>query len=236
MECTPLHDETQKMPPFLPQHPIHPNRCFVTISFAQSLDGSIAKERGETTLISGAESMHMTHRLRTFHKGILVGIGTVLADDPSLTVRLVEGEQPQPIILDSKLRFPTDAKLLRHPNRPWICTTKSADPQKRQRLEALGVRVVPIECTPNGSLSLPHLLVFLRAQGIDNVMVEGGSRVISAFLQAQCADHIIVTIAPKLLGGLNAIEHLSETNVPTLKEVQYQQCGSDMVLSAALVW
>src|SRR5512133_2370683 len=87
-------------------------RPLVTLSYAQSLDGSLAAQRGTPLALSGPQSMELTHRLRAAQDAILVGIGTVLSDNPRLTVRLVEGSQPQPVILDSHLRFPLNANLL----------------------------------------------------------------------------------------------------------------------------
>ena len=92
-------------------------RPFVTLTYAQSLDGSIARVPGKRLQLSGPEAQAMTHRLRAVNDAILVGIGTVLADNPRLTVRLAEGSDPQPVILDSKLRFPLDANLPTEPER-----------------------------------------------------------------------------------------------------------------------
>ena len=96
----------------LDELPSRPGRPFVTLSYAQSLDGSIAARRGATTPISGPDALRLTHQLRAHHDAILVGIGTVLADDPQLTVRLVAGPNPQPVIVDSRLRLPLTARLL----------------------------------------------------------------------------------------------------------------------------
>src|SRR5262249_3832268 len=90
-------------------HPRRTGRPFVTLSYAQSVDGSIAARPGQPLALSGAQSMTLTHQLRVAHDAILVGIGTVLADNPRLTVRLVEGKNPQPIVADSHLRFPLSA-------------------------------------------------------------------------------------------------------------------------------
>ena len=96
-------------------------RPFITVSYAQSLDGSIATASRQQMQLSGPESMRLTHQLRACCQSILVGIGTVLADDPSLTVRLVEGKSPQPIILDTRLRTPLDANLVQRSGpSPWI--------------------------------------------------------------------------------------------------------------------
>src|SRR5512143_2126154 len=113
-----------------------------TLTYAQSLDGSIAARRDQRLELSGEESRVMTHRLRAAHAAILVGIGTVLADDPRLTARLVGGPDPQPVILDSHLRVPASARLLQNILKPWIITTEAADPHRKGALEAAGARLI----------------------------------------------------------------------------------------------
>src|SRR5687768_4642967 len=105
-------------------------RPVVTLSYAQTLDGSLALP-GRQLIISSPESMKMTHELRAAHDGLLVGIGTVLIDDPRLTVRLADGRNPQPVVLDSRLRMPLTANLLKHPDRrPWLAAT-DPDPERQ---------------------------------------------------------------------------------------------------------
>ena len=108
------------------------DRPFVTLAYAQSIDGSIARRRGERFPLSGPDSLRLTHHLRGRHDAILVGVGTILADDPQLSVRLAEGTDPQPIVVDSSLRTRPDARLLQRPGRPlWIGTTgREVDPWK----------------------------------------------------------------------------------------------------------
>ncbi|MBP6017025.1 MAG: GTP cyclohydrolase II [Candidatus Promineofilum sp.] len=214
-------------------------RPFVTLSYAQSLDGSIAARRGEQTIISGPEAGRLTHRLRAHHDAILVGIGTVIADDPQLTVRLVRGPDPQPIVVDTRLRFPTWAKLLRGERRPWIATTEAADPARQAALEAAGARVVRLPSGPNGLVSLPALLDFLHGRHIRSLMVEGGATVISNFLAAHLADRLVLTIAPMMLGGLNAVADLGRLNgqaMPRLARPHYQALGKDVVMFGELEW
>jgi GTP cyclohydrolase II len=211
-------------------------RSFVTISFAQSLDGSITQKRGHWTPISGDESMRMTHQLRAAHQAILIGIGTALADDPELTVRLVEGPQPQPVLIDSQLSLPLSANLLMHPNLPWIFTTERADEARQQALEATGARVIRVPENASGKVSLTAVLDKLYQESIQTIMVEGGARIITSFLRAKRVDYIIITIAPKLLGGLNAIEYLNDSGVPQLQNTQYHLVGSDIVLAGEVVW
>lgn len=212
-------------------------RPFVTLSYAQSLDGSITRQRGQPMALSGQESLTLTHQLRTSHDAILVGIGTVLADDPRLTVRLVPGPDPQPIIVDSQLRLPLTAKLLtKHPRKPIIATTKTADPQKEASLQEAGATVVRLPATASGQVSLPHLLACLPKHSIHSLMVEGGAGIITSFLAGQLVDRLVITVAPLLVGGLNAVGNLNGHGLPQLKNPHTQWLGKDMILSGDVSW
>ncbi len=211
-------------------------RPHITLTYAQSLDGSIAVKRGEQTAISGAQSLKMTHQLRAQHDAILVGIGTVLADDPSLTVRLVVGPQPQPVIVDSHLKTPVDARLLAHPKPPIILTTHPADSVRMRNLESAGAVVVRGAATPAGQVQLTAAMATLVQLGLHSVMVEGGARILTAFLTAQLVDSMVITIAPTLLGGLNAITHLNGHGAPRLQNPRMVQLGEDIVVSGQVVW
>ena len=207
-------------------------RPLVTLSYAQSLDGCIAARRGQPLALSGKDAQVFTHTLRAAHDAILVGIGTVLADNPRLTVRWVEGRDPQPVILDSRLRFPLDANLLREGrSAPWIAILSNANPQKRARLEAAGVRFFEIPAEANGRIHLAALLERLGALSIDSLMVEGGAQVISAFLTADLVDQVAITIAPVFLGGLRAVETQQPLPMlPRLQDVGYERKGDDLVV------
>lgn len=226
---SPLHSPLSQLQP---GH--HPHRPFVTLSYAQSLDGSITVQRGRPTAISGSESMRFTHQLRASHDGILVGIGTVLADNPSLTVRLVPGENPHPVILDSQLRCPPSIKLMaRH---PIIATLPTADPARQAALEAAGAQVWHLPANKNGLVSLTALLPRLKEAGYHSLMVEGGSQVITSFLTTGMVDRVVVTVAPLYLGGLTAVEPQKAGQngrfFPQLTNHQYHQVGKDLVLIA----
>jgi 3,4-dihydroxy 2-butanone 4-phosphate synthase/GTP cyclohydrolase II len=219
--------------------PARDGRPFVTLSYAQSLDGSIAARRGEPTPISGPEAMRLTHQLRAHHDAILVGIGTIIADDPQLTVRLVRGPDPQPVVLDSRLRFPAWARLLREGRRPWIATTEAADRGRQAELEAAGARVVRLPADGVGMVSLEALLAYLDRRHIRSLMIEGGATVIGSVLAAHLADRLVLTIAPLLLGGLNAVGNLGQLNgqtFPHLAQPRHYALGKDMVLSGDLMW
>lgn len=219
--------------------PPRDGRPYVTLSYAQSLDGSIAARRGEQTIISGPEAGRLTHQMRARHDAILVGIGTVIADDPQLTVRLVRGPDPQPVIVDSRLRFPPWARLLRGARRPWIATTEAADSARQAALEAAGARVFRLPAGPDGLVSLRALLDHLNRLHIRSLMVEGGATVISNFLAEHLADRLVLTIAPMMLGGLNAVANLGQLNgrvMPKLAQPRYQALGKDVIMFGDLVW
>jgi len=185
--------------------------------------------------LSGAEAMVLTHRLRAVHAAILVGIGTVLADDPQLTVRLVEGRNPQPLVLDSHLRLPLQASLLQGPCPPWVATLPEADPERWALLEGRGARLLPIPPDPQGRISLPALLARLADLGIDSLMVEGGASVISAFIAQGLADQVVLTIAPLFVAGLNALEGLQKAH-PLPSPLRLQQVGSERLGDDWIVW
>ena len=215
-------------------------RPFITLTYAQSLDGSIARFPGKPMYLSAPESQAMTHRLRAVHNSILVGIGTVIADDPRLTVRLTEGADPQPIILDSRLRVPLDSNILQNPSvPPWIVTTGDASQSKKEALEERGARVLCIPSGSNGWVDLRALMEYLAAEGINSVMVEGGSRVITSFLSERLVDHIILTISPVLIGGIRAIGDLERYwggRCPRLVNVGNQRLGDDLVIWGDPEW
>lgn len=205
-------------------------RPLVTLSYAQSLDGSITARRGSPLSLSGPEAMSFTHHLRANHETILVGIGTVLADDPRLTVRLVEGNNPQPIILDSRLRSPVVANLFHTPGlAPWIATTVPALSERGANLEGKGAKIIRFPPNPQGRVPLPSLLMHLAEQGVRSLMVEGGASVITAFLSQGLVDIVILTIAPILVGGLRAPEKNMQPPL-RLQDFGSERAGEDLII------
>lgn len=200
---------------------------FVTLSYAQSLDGSIAAGPGQRTRISGEESMVLTHRLRAAHQAILVGIGTVEADDPLLTVRKASGENPIRIVLDSDLRTPVDSRLIGSVDRSpvWLLAGSRADRRRREALEARGARVMQIEGSSWGAI-----LSALATAGIASLMVEGGARVISSLLGARAFDAVVVTLGMRFIGGLSSLEGPLPEEAP-LDKVSWAAVGADLVVA-----
>lgn len=148
----------------------------------------------------------LTHELRAAHDAILVGVNTVLADDPRLTVRLAQGNDPQPIVLDSTLKTPYSCKLIgENTKKPWIFSTEIADAAKHELLEKGGCRVFTVSSDLHGKANLSNVLEVLFDLGIHSVMVEGGARIITSFYSQRFAHFVVVTIAPVILGGMGAI-------------------------------
>ena len=192
----------------------------VSLCYAQSLDGSITARRGEPTALSGQESSRLTHQLRAAHDAILVGVGTVLADNPRLTVRLAQGRQPQPVILDSHCRTSLDARLLReHPLPAWIATTQAAPSERRLALESARGRLLVLPAGSQGRVDLPALLDCLAEMGVNSLMVEGGANVITSFLSQHLADQVVLTIAPVFLGGLHTFDGARANSLDVAQDV-----------------
>ena len=216
------------------------HRPYVTLSYAQTVDGSIAIQSGRQFNISSAPAHRLTHQLRANHEAILVGINTVLADDPQLTVRLVAGQNPQPIILDSRLRCPLDAKLLQNRAQPlWIMTSHCADKHRQCALEARGAKVFRLGTHDDGRINIDEVLMLLAEAGVRSLMVEGGGQVITSFIKAQLVDQMVLTVAPMFAGGLQAVNSLglSAANaVPHLANVQYQVLDRDLIIRGDFIW
>lgn len=214
------------------------DRPAVTLTYAQSIDGSIAVRRGQPLPLSGPEAMAFTHRLRAAHDAILVGVNTVLADDPRLTVRLASGEDPQPVVLDSSLRFPPGARLLRGEKLPLIICTERAPEEREEALVAAGATIVRVASDDTGRVALHPALQRLAAAGIRSLMVEGGAAVITSFLSSGLADRLVVTVVPLLVGGLPAAGtlagRLNGQPFPRLRRPHYRQLGRDIVVSGEL--
>jgi len=170
-----------------------------------SLDGRVASERGDSRGLGGAEQQRLCHALRARHDAVLVGIGTVLADDPELTVRLHRGRSPARIVLDSRLRTPPDSRLVRSAGAaPLLIATVSRDQSSIEALLSRGAAVWGFEPDSSGRVPLRALFRRLAEEGMLSVLVEGGPTVHTAILRDGLADRVAVGIAPLILGGRNA--------------------------------
>ncbi|OIJ10714.1 riboflavin biosynthesis protein RibD [Anaerobacillus alkalilacustris] len=206
---------------------------FVTLKTATSLDGKIATSTGQSKWITGDAARTDVHQLRHEHDAILVGIGTVLADNPTLTTRIeTGGKNPIRIILDRTLRTPLDSNIVINKEaETWVVTSVQAPKTKQDELEKLGVKVVKVA---HDKIKIKDLLQILGKKGITSLFVEGGSAVNDSFLRAHAINELITYIAPKLIGGKEAPTSFSgigfskiENALPlTIKEVK--QIGDDI--------
>ena len=207
-------------------------RPFVTLCYAQSLDGSLTNRAGEKLQLSGAAATQLTHQMRSLHDGILVGIGTVLADDPQLTVRQWTGQSPQPIVLDSQLRMPASARLCAPSGkRCWVLTSQSANAAARD------YELLTVAGNAAGQVDLPSALQMLHQRGIRSLMVEGGASVITAFLQSRLVDALVMTVAPMMIGGYRAVGELGLSSAqpfPSLEPAHSEKLDNDMIIWGTL--
>ncbi|KAK0190631.1 dihydrofolate reductase-like domain-containing protein [Armillaria mellea] len=221
----------------------------VTLTFAQSLDAKISGQNGAQLILSGKESMVMTHWMRTMHDAILVGIGTAVNDNPQLNARHLpprrppSGQEhvynlPRPVILDPQLRLPTTCELLDNyqrgkGRRPWVLCTHEpqAAGERLEALQAAGALVVPVQ-SKNGLLSVPSVLQTLHELGVQSLMVEGGARVIGSFLAEQdSVDTVIITIAPKFVGSQGVGYGVDTIHASHYEHLESQAVGCDTIIA-----
>ena len=192
-------------------HWMKTGRPYVTLKVGTTLDGKLATATGESRWITGEASRKEVHQLRRCVDAVLIGVGTVLADDPSLTARTgprlkkLASRQPLRIVVDSRLRTPFKAQVLTQQDKAKtiIAATAAAPAARRIVLQKEGIEVLTLPAL-QGRLSLPALLKQLGRRGIASLLVEGGSEVNAAMLKAKLIDHIRFYMAPRLLGGQNA--------------------------------
>ena len=196
-------------------------RPWVILKWAQSLDGKIATRTGDSKWISCSRSRQWAHRIRSRVDAIVVGVGTVLADDPALTCRDAPVRRVATrVVIDPNLRTPTRAKLVRTAGEvPTVMVTDHRVDRRRRAaaLERKGVEVLRIKRTRNG-LDMQALLRELGRRNMTNVMVEGGGRTLGAFYDARLADEAIVFVAPRLIGGRGAVSPLGGIGPKTMQE------------------
>ena len=198
VECGLLETEARALNPGFIQR-MTQGRPFVRLKLAMSLDGRTALASGESQWLTGEAARQDVQRWRARSSAILTGIGTVLADDPSLNVRLPEAtRQPLRVILDTELRTPPTAQTLRLPGQVLIFTAV-ADPAKPAPLQATGAEIVVMPCA-DGGLNLPAVMAELARRECNEVHVECGSTLAGALLQAGLVDELVIYMAPLLLG------------------------------------
>ena len=211
---------------------------FVALKTAMTLDGKIATAAGQSQWITNEASRYETHRLRDVYDGILVGINTALADNPALTTRLKEypGRNPVRIVVDSRARLPLESKLVTDgAARTIVAVTAGAPADRLEALRSAGAEV--IVAGSGDQVDMHSLMEQLGAMKISSVLVEGGGSVNFSLLQAGLVDRVYAFIAPKLVGGRDALtpvegEGFQELDrAVELENIQLRQLGSDVLLT-----
>jgi GTP cyclohydrolase II len=216
---------------------VRTSRPYVVVKYAQTIDGRIATSTGDARWISGEEERRTSHALRAACDAVLVGVGTIIADDPQLTVRMVPGASPIRVVLDPRLRIPGHARVLEDDGMTTIVTTSASSPERRAELRRRGVSVVVVPAASDG-VDLTAALEALFADGIRSVLVEGGARVITSFLSLGVVDRLVVAIAPRLMGsGTDAVNDLGITEVASsirLERRAVHVAGDDVLIAGDL--
>lgn len=224
-------------------HFITTGRSYLALKLGISLDGRIATRTGASKWITSPESRARVHQLRAQHDAVLVGVATVLADNPRLTVRDVPGRSPIRIIVDSKLRIPVSSQLVQTAQQVPTCvvTTSAAPRSGVEELEALGVRVIRVPATAEGRCDPVAILTELASREVVNVLCEGGAELAGSLLAAQLPQELHVFVAPVLLGPRGrpgAVDWAgpeSPPDAPRIDPARWELCGSDAYVSGPLV-
>lgn len=227
-------------------HYIRTGTPYVAMKYAMTMDGKIACYTGDSKWVTGEESRAHVQTLRNHYKGIMAGIGTVLADDPMLNCRIEGGRDPIRIIADSHLRIPMDSQLVRTAGQQplIVACLPDADEEKEAQLQEKGVEVLRIPGVTTADIteeqkeviSLPVLMKELGARKIDGILLEGGGQLNESALQAGIVDRIYCYIAPKIFGGAQAktpVEGQGLTRAADawqFKRIGMQEFGQDILL------
>ncbi len=212
-------------------------RPWVVIKMAQTLDGRLALSSGESRWISGEKSRREVHRLRSHLDAVLLGVRTVIQDDPELTVRFVRGRNPLRVVLDSRLRTPIKARILHQaePEKTILLTTNQASPKKRNVIEQTGARVLTVRAAKNGFVDMHAALRKLARLNIQSLLVEGGASVHRSLLLSKKVDKVIIFMAPKFLGadGIATVGALGLHSLRAMPEFSWRRTrfvGDDLWL------
>ena len=192
---------------------------FVILKLAATMDGKIAAYTGDSKWIGSPTQRKYAHRLRNRADGIMVGIETVLKDNPSLNVRLGEkpSKDPLPIVLDSKLRIPLESNLLSIHEHSIIATLTQTKPRKTEKLKNLGATILHIKKDKDGRLNLKELVKHLGKIEITSVLIEGGSEAAASALKNGIVDKVVFFYAPKIVGS-EGVSMIGELGIPTIKK------------------
>ena len=217
-------------------HYITTKMPYVAMKYAMTLDGKIASFSGDSKWVTGEKAREHTHFLRKKYRGILVGIGTVLADDPMLNCRIENGVDPVRIVCDSHLQIPLECQLVKTAKDidTIVCYAEENEEKKKALMEA-GVQLIKAE--KDGQVDLEKLMMELGSMEIDSVLVEGGGAIHGSFLTSGLVQKVYCYIAPKMIGGKDALSPVLGKGIEKMSDaveitdVTVQNFGSDICVS-----
>jgi len=211
-------------------------RPLVILKLAQTLDGRIATRTGDARWITGAKARRHGHRWRSWVDAVAVGAGTVLADDPQLTVRHVRGSDPRPIVIDGRLRVDPQARLFQRPGALLITSTAVSSEQRRPFAER-GAEIWTYDA-PDGQIDLRQPMARAAQEGITSVLIEGGGQLAAAALRDRIVDRVHIYVAPRLMGtgiaGIADLDILEIDRTIGLEEVRTRRLGDDLLYTACV--
>jgi diaminohydroxyphosphoribosylaminopyrimidine deaminase/5-amino-6-(5-phosphoribosylamino)uracil reductase len=233
-------------------HFIRTGRPFVTAKWAMTLDGKIATRTGDSRWVTGPEARHAVHVERDASDAIVVGIGTALADDPALTVRLDPADARRPprksppwrVVLDSQARLPLSAQLVRENSdrRTLVIAGELADPGRVAALSGAGVEVIRVATDSSGRVEIDAALAVLAKRGAIRVLVEGGGELVGGLLESRRVDRVMAFVAPKIVGGAGAKSPVGATGFERMTDalnvldVEVRTLGYDVLIEGQLHW
>ena len=214
---------------------------FVTVKFAMSLDGKIATRTGDSKWVTGPEARSLVQQMRRETDAVMVGIKTVLADDPALTARDSTGRplarQPLRVALDSHCRMPVESQLLHQPGQALVYTTAAAPAKNMRGLESTGAEVLTLDATAVGQVCPERVLADLGCRGVVHLLVEGGGLTLGSLFDAGLVDKVHAFVAPMIIGGLGAASPVEGSGAELmahairLERTSIRQIGPDWLMT-----
>lgn len=216
---------------------IEHKKPFVVLKAAMTLDGKIATATGQSKWITNETSRAYGYKLRDIYDGIMVGINTVIEDNPMLTARVDGGKNPIRIVVDSSLKIDINANLVQDKSaKTIVATTDKADKDKILKLQAQNVDVIVVDKDENDKVDIEKLLNILGQQNICSILVEGGATLSGSFVAKKLVDKVYFFIAPKIIGGKEAKTPVAGTGILnlqealTLKDIQIEKLEEDILI------
>ncbi|MFH1381049.1 MAG: RibD family protein [Candidatus Omnitrophota bacterium] len=215
-------------------------RPYITIKFAETMDGKIAALDGSSGWISSLESRKFAHRLRRENDAVLVGAQTVIKDNPFLTTRLVKGKNPIRIVVDGKLRITGTSNIVKLAKkvRTIVITTPGRPKKKVDAFLKKGVQFIFLKALRESTIDLKEIIRILYKKGIKKILVEGGANIIAGFLKRRLADKIIIVLSPKILGkGVESVGNLGIKNIKKALKLRVKSVrfvSGDLICTAFL--